>query len=148
MIQEDFFCKDLALNRRLKLRDNLLEHHDYEAVSKQVFRYLKKWYGVDYEIVRFLKKDPIDEDRVFLDLYPEKNSLTKSSLFLSKNPRLRNHSQEDKSAFQTGQSITLNTLNDNPNASREIDRKFFSQIPSSRNKSFGKDNKFFINYII
>ena len=54
----------------LELKENLLEHHDYEAVSKFIFRYLKKWYGVDYEIIRFLKMDPVAPSQLYLELYP------------------------------------------------------------------------------
>lgn len=42
----------------IELRDNLLEHYDYEAVPKRIFINLKAWYGCDYEIVRLLKYDP------------------------------------------------------------------------------------------
>ena len=51
--------------KRILLKENLLEHHDYEAVPKNVFRYLKKWYGIDIEIVRLLKIDPL-ENRIYL----------------------------------------------------------------------------------
>ncbi len=55
--------------RRPILRDNLLEHHDYEAVSKQIFRRLKNWYGCDFEIVRFIKKNEFLGE-LDVDLYP------------------------------------------------------------------------------
>ena len=29
------------------LKDDLIEHFDYEAVNHQVFQYLMAWYGVD-----------------------------------------------------------------------------------------------------
>lgn len=41
-----------------KLKNNLLEHYDYEAIPKRVFDHLKEWYGIDHEIVRYLKYDP------------------------------------------------------------------------------------------
>ncbi len=44
--------------KNIELKDNLLEHYDYEAISKKVFTYLKAWYGIDHEIIRFLKYDP------------------------------------------------------------------------------------------
>ncbi|KAL4430231.1 hypothetical protein ABPG74_014790 [Tetrahymena malaccensis] len=65
---------NLKNTKNIELKDNLLEHYDYEAVPKSIFCYIKMWYGVDYEIIRFLKYDasqPIDKS-VYLDLYPEK----------------------------------------------------------------------------
>ena len=50
----------------------MLEHIDYEAVSKKIFENLKSWDGVDYEIIRFIKIDLSMKDHLFLDLYPEK----------------------------------------------------------------------------
>ena len=75
----------------LELKENLLEHHDYEAVSKFIFRYLKKWYGVDYEIIRFLKMDPVAPSQLYLELYPGilnfflKTKQVKFFIFLEKN---------------------------------------------------------------
>ena len=86
------------------------------AISSLIFfRYLKKWYGVDYEIVRLLKKDPLDEKKVYLDLYPEKHYVSKNVSKL-KNNRSRNYSEEDRypRTCQTNQSLTLNTMNDFP----------------------------------
>jgi len=54
----------------LELKDHLLEHHDYEAVSRKVFDLLCKWYGCDFEIARCLKADPFRNNRLYLDLYP------------------------------------------------------------------------------
>ncbi|KAL4469365.1 hypothetical protein ABPG72_006001 [Tetrahymena utriculariae] len=65
---------NLKNTKNIELKDNLLEHYDYEAVPKSIFCYIKMWYGVDYEIIRFLKYDasqPLDKS-VYLDLYPEK----------------------------------------------------------------------------
>ena len=46
-----------------------MEHHDYEALPRSVFRNLKKWYTTDHEIIRFLKIDPLDDKKLILDLY-------------------------------------------------------------------------------
>lgn len=35
-------------NLYLILKDDLIEHFDYEAVSQSVWQYLKAWYGCDY----------------------------------------------------------------------------------------------------
>lgn len=48
----------------------MLEHHDYEAIPKEIYNELKKWYGVDIDIVRFLKTDPMDANKLFLEKYP------------------------------------------------------------------------------
>ena len=30
------------------LKDDLLEHYDYEAIPKKLFEYLNSWYCIDY----------------------------------------------------------------------------------------------------
>lgn len=55
---------------KIKLKENLLEHLDFEAIPKHIYLHLKKWYGTDYDIMRFLKKNPEDENMLFLELYP------------------------------------------------------------------------------
>ena len=55
---------------QLILKENLLEHLDYEAIPKHIYSHLKKWYGSDFEIIRFMKNDPVHKDQVFLELYP------------------------------------------------------------------------------
>jgi len=138
LIDEEFFSKDNLFGKRIILKENLLEHHDYEAVSKNVFRYLKKWYGVDHEIVRFLKKDPLDDKKLYLDLYPEKNNGFKNNLSIG-NLRLRknkNHSYEEK-FFISNQNITLNTLNDYPSTDFRLNHSNSSvRMKSYRNYFF------------
>lgn len=56
----------------MALKDDLIEHHDYEAVNLQVFQFLKAWYGLDIQIMRFIKRDNVNRSELFLDLYPEK----------------------------------------------------------------------------
>ena len=56
----------------LELKENLLEHHDYEAVSKKVYDVLAKWYGSDFEISRMLRPDPFRDNKPYLELYPSK----------------------------------------------------------------------------
>mmetsp|Transcript_37507 Transcript_37507/g.33588 ORF Transcript_37507/g.33588 Transcript_37507/m.33588 type:complete len:86 (+) Transcript_37507:1004-1261(+) len=53
------------------LQDNLLEHHDFEAVNKKVFDAFANWYGCDYCISRLLKTDPARPGKFVLDLYPK-----------------------------------------------------------------------------
>lgn len=62
--------KDSLISKNVFLKDNLLEHLDYEAIPKHIYSYIKKWYGTDYEIIRFMKKNPENEDVFYLDLYP------------------------------------------------------------------------------
>lgn len=70
---------DINDNPSKYLRDNLLEHHDYEAVSKEIYKNLKKWYNVDIDVIRFLKSDPLIPNKLFLDIYPEKRKKTQNS---------------------------------------------------------------------
>jgi len=59
-----------SLTGDLELREHLLEHHDYEVVSRKVFSVLARWYGCDFEIARGMKEDPFKKNKFFLDLYP------------------------------------------------------------------------------
>ena len=127
------------LGKRICLKENILEHHNYEALPKSIFRYLKKWYGVDYEIVRFLKKDPIDDKKLYLELYPEK----KYGL-LNKSQRNRNYSYEDRVLF-TNQSLTLNTLNDYSSNDVKVCNTNSSSV---RLKSLGKNFIYFLIYLL
>ena len=61
---------DLKEAKCLILKENLLEHLDYEAVPRHIFILLRRWYGTDYEIMRSLKKEPTHKNQVFLELYP------------------------------------------------------------------------------
>lgn len=68
------------------LKDNLLEHHDYEGVSKEIYKNLKKWYNSDIDIIRFLKNDALMENKLILELYPERKKNTHSKdFYLPKN---------------------------------------------------------------
>lgn len=60
--------------KNIQLKDNLLDHYDYEAIPKKMYHYLKLWYEVDQEIVRFLKEDPaqMQGSNLYVELYPEK----------------------------------------------------------------------------
>jgi len=59
-----------SISADLELKENLLEHHDYEVVSKRLFNVLSKWYGCDFEITRAMRIDPFKKDKLYLDLYP------------------------------------------------------------------------------
>lgn len=72
MANEETLKDPKTLEFDLDLKQNLLEHHDFEAVSKQVFELLQTWYGCDYEIYRVLKPDPFHDNKLYLDLYPSK----------------------------------------------------------------------------
>ena len=54
----------------IELKEGILEHYDYEAVNKRIYSYLKLWYDIDYEVVRFLKIDNSFGKNVYLELYP------------------------------------------------------------------------------
>ena len=56
----------------LFLKEDLIEHFDYEAVELEIWRYFKAWYECDFTLLRFIKRDKINTNRLYLDLYPEK----------------------------------------------------------------------------
>jgi len=62
------------------LKDNLLEHHDFEALSKEIYKNLKKWYNADIDIIRFLKVDTLINNKMILDIYPEKKKNPSNSI--------------------------------------------------------------------
>lgn len=68
-MKQEFINEDNIKRCRFILKDCLMEHHDYEALPRSIFKHLKKWYGVDYEIIRFLKVDILDEKKLSLELY-------------------------------------------------------------------------------
>ena len=55
-------------NNCMILKPNLIEHHDYEALPQEVWKYILAWYSADWRIVRFLRRDA--HQRTFLDLHP------------------------------------------------------------------------------
>ncbi len=76
-IRNALLVKDLsqvAINQinnvYFQLRENLMEHFDYEAVPFDLWRLFKAWYGCDVALLRFVKKDEVMA-QLFLDLYPE-----------------------------------------------------------------------------
>ena len=48
------------------LQKGLLEHYDYVAVSRDVWKCLFAWYGCDWSIIKELK---LNQKRLYLDLY-------------------------------------------------------------------------------
>jgi hypothetical protein len=57
--------------RSMNLKDNIVEHFDFEAVSPSVWKYIYSWFSADWCIMRVLKRDKTTINGVFLDLYPE-----------------------------------------------------------------------------
>ena len=55
----------------MNLKENLVEHFDFEAVSPAVWRYLYSWYSADWCVMRYLKRDKTNPLGNILDLYPE-----------------------------------------------------------------------------
>lgn len=66
----------LQKKNKMYIKDDLIEHFDYEGVSDEVWKYLYAWYSSDWVIVRYTRKDRGNADQVYIDLYPEKKSLT------------------------------------------------------------------------
>ena len=64
----------IKLNNRLssliELKNGLLNNYDYVVLPKKIYKHLKLWYSVDYEIKRYFKKDITNKNNFFFDLYP------------------------------------------------------------------------------
>eukprot|EP00347_Sterkiella_histriomuscorum_P024398 403331254 len=54
----------------IKLKNNLIEYHDFEAVSSEIWKYISSWYKYDLTLARYLQFDNKSE-RTFLQLYPQ-----------------------------------------------------------------------------
>lgn len=59
--------------RSSELKDNLIEHFDFVAVSAEVWKHMYSWYSSDWTVVRFVKRDRTNKKSYYLDLYPERN---------------------------------------------------------------------------
>ena len=61
----------LQAENSMLLKANLIEHHDFEALPAEVWRFALAWYQADWRIVRFLRRDvAAANSTVYLDLLP------------------------------------------------------------------------------
>eukprot|EP00357_Protocruzia_adherens_P011253 CAMPEP_0115028432 /NCGR_PEP_ID=MMETSP0216-20121206/36286_1 /TAXON_ID=223996 /ORGANISM="Protocruzia adherens, Strain Boccale" /LENGTH=825 /DNA_ID=CAMNT_0002404593 /DNA_START=663 /DNA_END=3140 /DNA_ORIENTATION=+ len=74
---------DLLKKGELLLRDDIMEHYDFEAVSFRIWKYLKELYRCDYEIKRYLVPDTNRPGELVLDLYPPEEFLKLGNFGLS-----------------------------------------------------------------
>lgn len=72
LVQEKYIEEALSKGEIFELKENLLEHHDFEAISRHIYFAFYQWYGCDFEITRILKRDPSDPTKCYLELYPSK----------------------------------------------------------------------------
>lgn len=70
--QDHLRQNEIEPSHHIDLRDHLLEHHDFIAVSKEIFDTLAGLYSCDYEIMRMMKPHPSHPDKFYLDLFPSK----------------------------------------------------------------------------
>ena len=61
----------IAKGQKQRLKSNLIEHFDFEALYPSVWKHLYSWYSADVQIVRSLKKDVLNRHVMILDLYPD-----------------------------------------------------------------------------
>ena len=57
------------------LRNNLMEHYDFETVTPEVWRLLQAWYGIEFGLIPIIRPVCFDRrsNRFFVDLYLEFN---------------------------------------------------------------------------
>mmetsp|Transcript_21511 Transcript_21511/g.20670 ORF Transcript_21511/g.20670 Transcript_21511/m.20670 type:complete len:142 (-) Transcript_21511:24-449(-) len=65
-----------AKKHSVLLKENLIEHFDYESLTEEVWKHLYSWYSADYCIMRLLKRDKVNKKQYYLDLYPVMNAMT------------------------------------------------------------------------
>ena len=108
-----------------------MEHHDYETLSKEIYKNLKKWYNVDIDIIRFLKIDPLVNNKLYLDIYPEKRKKMSNSIdaFHSK----RNGWSLDYQSFsQAATPTSINVFRNSKNFEETYDLNDFYNKNSSK----------------
>lgn len=61
-----FYTKPGMINNELilkrgqcYLKENLVEFHDFIVVTPEIWRHFNSWYGSDWRIGRYLKKDKV-----------------------------------------------------------------------------------------
>lgn len=55
-------CRNLLKDgKSMNLKDNVIEHFDFEAVSVEVWRHIYSWYSADWCIMRYLVKDKVNK---------------------------------------------------------------------------------------
>jgi hypothetical protein len=59
-------------NMYVMVKDNLIEHFDYVAVTPDVWAFLRAWYDFDFSLLRYIKRDKMNPDKLQLVLYPER----------------------------------------------------------------------------
>ena len=72
LIKEDHLRQEGLDSHNIELKPDILERHDFEAVSREVFEMLAGIYGCDYKIIRLLRPDPSHANKMYLDLFPSK----------------------------------------------------------------------------
>lgn len=45
----------------MNLKENIIEHFDYEAVSPDVWRHIYSWYSADWCIMRYIISDRVNK---------------------------------------------------------------------------------------
>lgn len=49
----------------------MIEHFDYVLVPADIWAYFKAWYDYDFSLLRYIKRDKMNQDKLYLELYPE-----------------------------------------------------------------------------
>jgi hypothetical protein len=65
LLKHDAIAGPEAQGLELELKENLVEHHDFETGNKKIYEPLSRWYGSDFEICRAFKLDPFNSDKLF-----------------------------------------------------------------------------------
>lgn len=67
-----YFQSMINKNNFISLKPNLIEHHDYVLVPADIWAFFKSWYDYDFVLLRYIKRDQMNQDKLYLELYPEK----------------------------------------------------------------------------
>jgi hypothetical protein len=78
------------------LRENLIEHFDFEVLFPPIWLYLYSWYSADCQIVRYLRKDKLTSGQYRLELYPISHFEKLSRSLIGQRGRSANYMIDDE----------------------------------------------------
>ncbi|TNV73251.1 hypothetical protein FGO68_gene12077 [Halteria grandinella] len=100
---EDLLDKSNGNSQRL--RENLVEHFDFEVLFPQLWLYMYSWFSADCQIVRYLRKDRLSSGIYRLDLYPSVNYDRLSRSYMGSQIRGNFEREEDEESQSDEETI-------------------------------------------
>ena len=87
------------------MRENLVEHFDFEVLYPQLWLYLYSWFSADCQIVRYLRKDKLHSGQYRLELYPASNFDQLSQSFIGNKGQHCDEDDDDCSLSSSDEEV-------------------------------------------